>query len=183
MKKLAGIVALSFLGVADNAAAGRLIDFLRSYDMNDYALGVAVSMRQNPFLGGENSTFAYPFLTSFTHSSMTDGWFLIRDGGYGVRWVTDNDWELGVIARIRTRGFGNSEAEELVGIADRKWAPAISCHIKHSIFTAKSTPVLRVIMDGNKDTRQRREIRCQYSPAKNCNSSWLDGSGCHARLD
>jgi outer membrane scaffolding protein for murein synthesis (MipA/OmpV family) len=122
VKKLAGIVALAFLGVADNAAAGRWLDFLRSYDMNDYSLGVAVSMRQNPFIGGENSTFAYPYLTSFTHSSMTDGWFLIRDGGYGLRWVTDNDWELGVIARVRTLDLGNSQADELVGIADRKWA-------------------------------------------------------------
>jgi outer membrane scaffolding protein for murein synthesis (MipA/OmpV family) len=53
---------------------------------------------------------------------MTDGWFLIRDGGYGIRWVSDNEWELGAIARIRTLGLGNSRAEELVGVADRKWA-------------------------------------------------------------
>ncbi|NOR35349.1 MAG: hypothetical protein GQ577_01245 [Woeseiaceae bacterium] len=122
MKRLSCIVALVLLGVADNALAGRWLDFLRSYDMNDYALGVAVSTRQNSFIGSENSTFAYPYLTSFTHSSMTDGWFLIRDGGYGVRWVTDNDWELGAIARVRTRGLGNRQADELVGVADRKWA-------------------------------------------------------------
>lgn len=122
MKKLAGIVALVFLGVADNAAAGRWMDFLRSYDMNDYSLGVAVSTSQNPFIGGENGTFAYPYLTSFTHSSMTDGWFLIRDGGYGFRWISENDWELGVIARVETLGLGNSDAEELLGVADRKWA-------------------------------------------------------------
>jgi len=122
VKKLAGIVALVFLGVADNAAAGRWMDFLRSYDMNDYSLGVAVSTSQNPFIGGENGTFAYPYLTSFTHSSMTDGWFLIRDGGYGFRWISENDWELGVIARVETLGLGNSDAEELLGVADRKWA-------------------------------------------------------------
>jgi outer membrane scaffolding protein for murein synthesis (MipA/OmpV family) len=122
VKKLAGIVALVFLGVADNAAAGRWLDFLRSYDMNDYSLGVAVSSSQNPFIGGENSVIAYPYLTSFTHPSMTDGWFLIRDGGYGIRWITDNDWELGVIARVETLGLGNSDAEELIGVADRKWA-------------------------------------------------------------
>ena len=122
MKKLTGIVALVFLGVADNAAAGRWLDFLRSYDMNDYSLGVAVSSSQNPFIGGENSVIAYPYLTSFTHSSMTDGWFLIRDGGYGIRWISESDWELGVIARIETLGLGNSDAEELIGVADRKWA-------------------------------------------------------------
>lgn len=121
MKKLAGIVAVVCFGVANSAAAGSWMDFLRSYDMNDYSLGVAVSTRQSPYIGGENAVFAYPYLTSFTHSSMTDGWLLVRDGGYGLRWVTDNDWELGVIARVRTLGLGNSDAEELVGIADRKW--------------------------------------------------------------
>ena len=89
--------------------------------MNDYALGVAVSTRQNAFIGGENSTVVYPYLTSFTHSAFTRDWFLIRDGGYGIRWVSDNEWELGVIGRVRTLGLGNSDADELQGIADRKW--------------------------------------------------------------
>ena len=109
------------LAAAPVASANKLVDFLRGYDMNDYALGVAVSARQSPFIGGENGTYAYPYLTSFTHWSMTDGWFLIRDGGYGIRWVSDNDWELGVIGRVRTLGLGNSTAEELIGITDRKW--------------------------------------------------------------
>lgn len=109
------------LAAASDASARNLLDFLRDYDMNDYSLGLAVAVRQNPFIGGENSTVAYPFLTSFTHWSMTDGWLLIRDGGYGVRWVSDNDWEVGAIARVRTLGLGNSSAEELIGIADRKW--------------------------------------------------------------
>jgi outer membrane scaffolding protein for murein synthesis (MipA/OmpV family) len=109
------------LAAATDASANKLMDFIRSYDMNDYSLGVAVSTRQSPFIGGENSTIAYPYLTSFTHWSMTDGWFLIRDGGYGIRWVSDSDWELGVIARVRTLGLGNSTAEELSGVADRKW--------------------------------------------------------------
>ncbi len=113
---------LSVLLVASSdASANGLMDFLRSYDMNDYALGLAVSSRESPFIGGNSAMVPYPYLTSFTHSSMTDGWFLIRDGGYGLRWITDNDWELGVIGRIRTLGLGNSEAEELVGIADREW--------------------------------------------------------------
>jgi outer membrane scaffolding protein for murein synthesis (MipA/OmpV family) len=115
-------IILSLLLVAScDSSANTLMDIIRSYDMNDYSLGLAVSVRQSPFIGGENGTIAYPYLTSFTHWSMTDGWFLIRDGGYGVRWVSDNDWELGAIARVRTLGLGNSTAEELVGIADRKW--------------------------------------------------------------
>jgi outer membrane protein len=115
------ILLVVFIIESETAAAGGFLDYLRSYDLNDYALGVAVATRQSPYVGGENATIAYPYLTSFTHSAFTDGWLLIRDGGYGVRWVTDNDWELGAIGRIRTLGLGNSQAEELIGIEDRKW--------------------------------------------------------------
>jgi outer membrane scaffolding protein for murein synthesis (MipA/OmpV family) len=122
VKVITAIALFVLLAGSKPAVAEGLLDWLRGYDMNDYSLGVAVSTRQSPFIGGENSLFAYPYLTSFTHDSMTDDWFLIRDGGYGIRWISDNDWELGAIARIRTLGLGNSQAEELVGIADRKWA-------------------------------------------------------------
>lgn len=101
---------------------GSWLDWIRDYDLNDYAFGVSVSISQNPYIGGENSTIAYPYLTSFTHSAFTKDWFLIRDGGYGARWVSSNEWELGVLARINTLGLGNSDAEELLGIADRNWA-------------------------------------------------------------
>lgn len=115
---LSGLLAMS------PNAHGELLDWIRSYDMNDYSLGVAVSSRQSPYIGGNNAVLLYPYLTSFTHSSMTDGWILIRDGGYGLRWVSENEWELGVIARIRALGLGNvnERADELVGISDRKWA-------------------------------------------------------------
>ncbi len=120
--KRTSIALIILLTISRTAASEGLLDWIRNYDMNDYSLGVAVSTRQSPYIGGENSTFGYPYLTSFTHSSMTDGWFLIRDGGYGIRWISDSEWELGVIGRVRTLGLGNSQAEELVGVADRKWA-------------------------------------------------------------
>ena len=122
MRRYFRLASVVLLLASQSALAEGLLDWIRNYDMNDYSLGVAVSSSQNPFIGGENSVIAYPYLTSFTHSSMTDGWFLIRDGGYGLRWITDNDWELGVIARVETLGLGNSDAEELIGVADRKWA-------------------------------------------------------------
>jgi outer membrane protein len=53
---------------------------------------------------------------------MTDDWILIRDGGLGLRWVTDNHWELGVIGRIQTRGLGDLQNTDLLGISDKKWA-------------------------------------------------------------
>lgn len=122
MRARVSLTFIVFLAASPAAVAGNLLDWIRSYDMNDYSFGLAVSTRQSPYIGGENGTIAYPYLTSFTHSSMSDGWFLIRDGGYGIRRVTDTEWELGAIARIQTLGLGNSEADELTGVADRKWA-------------------------------------------------------------
>ena len=51
--------------VSDWAAAGNLLDYLRAYDLNDYAIGVAVTGEQNLYSGSENGAYAYPFLTSF----------------------------------------------------------------------------------------------------------------------
>ena len=121
MRALCVLLCTIFMAGAPSAAAGSIMDFIRSYDLNDYSLGLAVSTRDSPFIGGNNATIAYPYLTSFTNSAFTDNWLLIRDGGYGIRIVTDKKWELGVIGRVRTLGLGNSDAEELIGVADRKW--------------------------------------------------------------
>ncbi len=115
-------VFVSTLLAAESALAGSVLDYIRNYDLNDYAFGVAFSTEQNPYAGTENGTLAYPFLTSFRDSAFTDDWFLIRDGGLGVRWVSDSGWEFGAIARVQTLGLGNQESENLLGIADRKWA-------------------------------------------------------------
>ncbi len=117
MTAIGGLVLISSW-----AHAGPLMDFIRSYDLNDYALGVGFGKSGNPYVGAENSAYAYPYLTSFRHSSMTDDWILIRDGGLGLRWVTENRWELGVIGRIQTRGLGTLKTDELLGISDREWA-------------------------------------------------------------
>jgi outer membrane protein len=119
--RLAAVI-LSILLPAESALAGSVLDYIRDYDLNDYAFGVAFSTEQNPYVGAENGALAYPFLTSFRDSAFTDDWFLIRDGGLGVRWVSDSGWELGAIARVQTLGLGNQESENLLGIADRKWA-------------------------------------------------------------
>ena len=47
-------VLACFLFAVTDAAADNLLDWVRSYDMNDYSLGVAVAARQNPYIGGEN---------------------------------------------------------------------------------------------------------------------------------
>ena len=102
------------------ADAGPLLDYIRNYDLNDYALGLSVGTAQNPFVGSGYSKTVYPYLTSFRHSSLTKDWFLIQDG-MGFRYSTDNDWELGVIGRFQTLGLGISKSDELVGLEDRRW--------------------------------------------------------------
>jgi outer membrane scaffolding protein for murein synthesis (MipA/OmpV family) len=115
------VIAAGFSLAPGIVSAGDLLDYLRNYDLNNYALGVAVSTAQNPYIGAKNSTIAYPYLTSFRHSAFTDDWLLVRDGGAGFRWVSDSGWELGAIGRIQTLGLGNAETDELLGITDRKW--------------------------------------------------------------
>ena len=79
------VAMLALVLVPAVAEAGKWLDYLRKYDLNDYALGLAVTTTQNPYLGSSNSTYAYPYLTSFQHPSFTDGWLVVRNGGMGLR--------------------------------------------------------------------------------------------------
>ncbi len=117
------LTTLALLVVCTNSAlAGPLLDYIRNYDLNDYAFGVALAARKNPYTGAENGSYAYPYLTSFRDSAMTNDWLLVRDGDVGLRWVSDDgDWELGAVGRLQTLGLGNSDAPELEGITDREW--------------------------------------------------------------
>lgn len=107
--------------VSELASAGSVLDYIRTHDLNDYALGLMVSGEQNPYAGSKNGAFAYPYLTSARDSVFTDTWLLLRDGDLGIRWAGSSGWELGGVARVQTLGLGNSETNELLGIADRKW--------------------------------------------------------------
>lgn len=145
MKTLSSRIALvGTLAAAQGALAGPIMDYIRNYDLNDYAFGVALSVAQNPYSGGENSTSAYPFLTSFRDSALTDDWFLIREGDMGFRWLSESGWELGVVGRIQTDGLGTSDAPQLRGLDERKWtvelAPIVGwrgwpVHINYKIYT------------------------------------------------
>ena len=108
------------------ASASSILDAIRSYDLNDYALGVAVTVTESPYTGGDKSAFAYPFLTSFRDPSFTRDWLFISNGDLGLRWVTQSDWELGVVGRLQTLGLGNSTARELRGLDDRNWSIEIA---------------------------------------------------------
>ena len=113
------IVALSLLPL--EVQGSKWLDYIRKYDMNDYSLGVAVSVVQNPYIGTENKTYAYPYLTSFEHPTLKDSWLVVRDGELGMRVITNSGWEFAALGRLQTMGFGNQESEELRGVEAPKW--------------------------------------------------------------
>jgi outer membrane scaffolding protein for murein synthesis (MipA/OmpV family) len=114
-------LVMLLLLLANHAQAGKLMDYIRSYDLNNYALGVAVTSSQSPYIGADNSTYGYPYLSSFRNAAFTDDWLLVNDGDLGVRWIPESKWVLGFVGRINTGGTGNSSAEELQGLSSRQW--------------------------------------------------------------
>jgi hypothetical protein len=112
--------------VVPSAHAGGILDYIRDYDLNDYALGVAYSVSQSPYISGDNSGFAYPYLTSFRHNAFTKDWLILTGGEAGFRWVNEAGWILGAVGRINTQGTGANVLEELIGLDSRQWALEIS---------------------------------------------------------
>ncbi len=102
------------------------MDYIRNYDLNDYALGVSLTTSQNPYTNAENSTFAYPYLTSFTHPAFTDDWLILTDGKLGFRKVTDGGWMFGAVGRIQTLGLGSEKPDELRGLNEKQWTIEIA---------------------------------------------------------
>lgn len=121
LPRISFCLLLVFLVVSEHARAGKLLDYIRNYDLNDYALGVSLSLGETPYVAAENSAFAYPYLTSFRDSAFTNDWILIREGNLGVRWVSDSGWELALMGRVQTLGLGSDDVPELRGLEDRKW--------------------------------------------------------------
>ena len=116
------LVSMLILLAPAQSDAGRLIDYIRNYDLNDYSLGLAYSNSQSPYLGSDNSTFVYPYLTSFDHSAFTNDWLLIRDENLGLRFVTDSQWEFGLLGRFQGMGTGIDTDDKLEGINEKNWA-------------------------------------------------------------
>lgn len=121
LRRTSILAVLGTLVTCECALAQGILDYIRNYDLNDFALGLSLSGSQNPYTGGENSVIGYPVLTSFRDSAFTDDWLLIRDGDLGIRWVGKNQWELGLVGRIQTLGLGTSDSPELEGLDDREW--------------------------------------------------------------
>ena len=103
------------------ASAGSMLDYLRNYDLNNYALGVHVSVAQSPYTNAKNSVIVYPYLTSFQHPSLTDDWLLLSDGDLGIRSVRESGWVFGAVGRIQTLGLGSERPDELIGLNEKQW--------------------------------------------------------------
>ena len=108
------------------ASAGKFLDSIRSYDLNNYALGVHVSVSQSPYTNAKDSVIVYPYLTSFQHHAFTKDWLLLSDGDVGIRKVTENEWVFGVVGRIQTLGFGSEKPDELSGMNERQWTVEVA---------------------------------------------------------
>jgi len=108
--------------VPATASADGLLDSLRNFDLNNYALGVHVSVSQNPYTNAKNSVIVFPYLTSFVHRAFTKDWLLISDGDLGVRKVMDSGWVVGALGRIQTLGLGSEKPDELQGLHEKQWA-------------------------------------------------------------
>jgi hypothetical protein len=106
--------------------AGGIFDYIRNYDLNNYALGLGYSLGQSPYVGGENSGFAYPYLTSFRHNAFTDDWLIVTGGEAGFRWTNKKGWVLGAVARVNTQGTSTTVIEDLIGLDTRKWAVEVA---------------------------------------------------------
>ena len=123
LSRRASIATIAVLmSAAPVVHAGKLLDYIRDYDLNNYALGLAFGVSQNPYLGTSTGKFAYPYLTSFRHSAFTDDWLLIRGENMGIRFTDESGWEIGLIGRIQTLGLGADNNLELLGLDERRWS-------------------------------------------------------------
>jgi outer membrane protein len=118
---LAMLVSILVLLAPVRADAGRVMDYIRNTDLNDYSLGLAYSVSQSPYVGTDSSSVVYPYLTSFEHSAFTDDWLLIRDGNLGFRYVTDSQWEFGLVARLQGLGTSIPTDGALEGVNQKDW--------------------------------------------------------------
>jgi len=103
------------------ANAGGILDYIRNYDLNNYALGISYSVSQSPYVGTDNNSIAYPYLTSFRHNAFTDDWLILSDGDLGFRWTNEAGWVVGAVSRINAQGSGTSVVDDLLGVDTRKW--------------------------------------------------------------
>ena len=115
------VFVLLLLVTSRPAFASTLFDYFRNFDLNDYSLGIKYSVSQNPYVGTSNSTIVFPYLTTLTNSSFNDNPLFFQGENIGLRYVGKSDWELGVIGRVQTLGFGSDENDLVRGLEEPRW--------------------------------------------------------------
>jgi len=116
------LVSILILLSPVRSVAGPMLDYIRNTDLNDFAFGLAYTTAQSPYVGSDNSTFVYPYLTSFEHPAFTDDWLMLRDDNIGLRYITGSQWEFGLVGRFQGLGTGIDNENELAGIKKKDWA-------------------------------------------------------------
>jgi outer membrane scaffolding protein for murein synthesis (MipA/OmpV family) len=109
------------LALSSTAGAQEWLESARRVDLNDYALGAITSVSQNPFAGASGSWLVLPYLTQLRHPAFNKNAFVIRDGEFGFRYVTDSEWEYSVVARVQGLGLGGTDNDDIIGLEDRRW--------------------------------------------------------------
>ena len=117
--------AAGLLGLSGPSHAGELIEDLvedlRAIDINDYAVGLGVSTTSSLYVDAQDSRTIYPYLTKLVPSALDDGVTFGRDGAYGVRWLSNNGFEVGALAKLQTLGYQADDSPMFTGLADHAW--------------------------------------------------------------
>jgi outer membrane protein len=119
---LRGLAFASLLQGAAPTEAASWLDGMREIDLNDYALGIAVTGGNNRYADTPGSRFLYPYLTSLEDSTLTEHWLVVEGAGVRGRRVTgDGRWEFGLGGRLQTLGFGPDPGDALAGMEPVGW--------------------------------------------------------------
>ena len=117
--------AAVLLGLAGPSHAAEviedLVEDLRAIDINDWAVGLGISTTSSIYVDAHSSQTIYPYLTKLLPSALDDGVTFGRDGAYGVRWLSNNGFEIGALAKLQTLGYEATDSPMFTGLADHAW--------------------------------------------------------------
>ena len=113
---------LGLLATTTVSAGGSLRDLVDSLDLNEFALTGEVFVGQSLYSGVDNAVVVYPLLRNFGSSVDSDNILFTRGSYGGVRYVSDNDWTVGVVGKVQTLGYGSEDSEIFAGMERRNWS-------------------------------------------------------------
>ncbi len=127
VSSVANVIIYILVLFPGQANAAAWLDYFRSLDLNDYALGVGFSSTQNIYKGSANSAYLYPYLTTFRNPAFTNDLLFASEGDLGLRYVSENQWTFSILGRIQTRSPDDNK--DLEDLQQRRWtietAPSI----------------------------------------------------------